>query len=979
MEGPVAIRIFTPQSGVDEKIAERLQHELEELKTLPEDYFVRHLELRRSSDGLWYRVSEWLDAENWGDLLASGRFQDLRVAVSFFYRLASILDGLHRIGHIIPHLILDDIIAFTGDEETLKVKIDYKLSRFLDPKLDRPGPMLKKLLSCHPDIIHQRPLDFRSDIWSLGKIFVELLAADPETIDFHAKIDVLTLPKDMKVLLKIMLADDPALRPSSMAEVAETLLRIKNAEIESAGRDRLKSAPTAVREIRGLKVRLSLLVAVLTILGILGVLAWIYFASHESEEQDDLGDYANRYAESVAFVMVDYFLRQDETIVYRNRSEGTAFLVDTEGYLLTNRHVACPWLEDHRLVVLINRLRPFQRPLQLEYGAYLWFEGTKAFKRLPGLSDSPDLADIYDLEAAYSSTGSPRLTIAGVARAPIKTWQKVKSPLEEDFAVLKIDRVPEGLLPLPLDHQMEALKIPRLSAVITLGFPLGSRTQEATVNVSVTRGHVRRSFENLIQVDTSIHRGNSGGPIIDSRGKVIGIASRVAMEWATGPVPVATLLPDIGMVLPINRAVNFLRDLKAGQAKWNGVLDLSIDIKLKKIMDLADQEQWAEAAALADRELASSADPNLLMAAGMMHFCAGDDKGAGSHFDRALSMDAENDRARFMLFLIDWLSGQSATSTYRPKLLALDWRSPFEFFGYLVRVLEGIIDEKSVPKGGYSKDERSWLHYVLGLILAKRGEPAKSEIHMRQAVLEADNDKWLFFLTLSRLEQMQRQRLSSLENAARKDQYQAEIKLFAMAVKESLAAKTERQNQIAPLLARLKQNDIGPEDKRAVLEKILEKEKTNGELLVGLVFFSAMTESWDRALDYARKFLEFKGRENAGRLSVGLFAIQILHHTGHQEEAKARLEGYIQHTTDVWYRSIGECLLTKRTEQSLTDQAGESPEHLVTAHTALGFWAEGSGNTEKAIKHYKEALGSYMDDRLEYEFARERIKRLRQG
>ena len=47
-----------------------------------------------------------------------------------------------------------------------------------------------------------RLADVRSDIWSLGKIFVELLAADPETIDFHAKIDVLTLPKDMKVLLK---------------------------------------------------------------------------------------------------------------------------------------------------------------------------------------------------------------------------------------------------------------------------------------------------------------------------------------------------------------------------------------------------------------------------------------------------------------------------------------------------------------------------------------------------------------------------------------------------------------------------------------------------------------------------------------------------------------------------------------------------------------------------------------------------------
>jgi len=31
-----------------------------------------------------------------------------------------------------------------------------------------------------------------------------------------------------------------------------------------------------------------------------------------------------------------------------------------------------------------------------------------------------------------------------------------------------------------------------------------------------------------------------------------------------------------------------------------------------------------------------------------------------------------------------------------------------------------------------------------------------------------------------------------------------------------------------------------------------------------------------------------------------------------------------------------------------------------------------------AIRHYKEALGSYMDERVEYEFAIERIKKLRQ-
>ena len=92
----------------------------------------------------------------------------------------------------------------------------------------------------------------------------------------------------------------------------------------------------------------------------------------------------------------------------------------------------------------------------------------------------------------------------------------ITSRLKDDFAVLKIDKVPEGLKPLPLALNMDALSIPKLSQVITLGFPLGSRSQASTVNVSVAKGHVRRSFENLLQIDAALYGGSSGGPVIDT-------------------------------------------------------------------------------------------------------------------------------------------------------------------------------------------------------------------------------------------------------------------------------------------------------------------------------------------------------------------------------------------------------------------------------------------------------------------------------
>jgi S1-C subfamily serine protease/lipoprotein NlpI len=977
-EESVMIRIFGPQSGVDEKIAERLKNELEELKKLPENYFVRHFEIRQSSDGLWYRVSEWLDTENWGNLIASGAFQDYRVAFQLFYRIASILEGLHRIGHFIPHLILDDILVVKGDDGELEIKIDYKLSRFFDPKLDRPGPTLQKLLSCHPDIINQRPLDFRSDIWSLGKIFVELLTAEHDSTDFQAEIDTLPLPSEIAVLLKTMLADDPSLRPQSMAEVAESLSRVKDEDIESAMRHRREAMQPPTHEIRNLKKRIGQLVLVIGVIAILALLAWFFFVFRQKDTEKIFGEHANRYAKSVAFVLTEYWLSAGENRVYQNRSEGTAFLVDTTGYLLTNRHVVCPWLEDSNLHLWIRRLVNQQGPLQLGYRVFLWFEGEKAFKRLPGLSKSAELDDIYGLSAAFRTDDEPRLTIAGVARSPDRTWQLIRSPLKDDFAVLKIDQVPEGLHPLPLDEKMEALTIPKLSPVIALGFPLGSRTQETTVNVSVTQGHVRRAFENLLQVDTSIHRGNSGGPVIDLRGKVIGIASGVAMDWIAGPVPLPTLLSDMGMVLPINKAVGFLQDLKAGKVKWNGVLDLSVDAKIKKILDMAEKRRWSEAQLLADKELETSFDPTLVLVAAMIHFCAGDHEKAGPLFEKALSMDDKNDQARLLLFLVDWLADRSSASPYGRELLALDWRSPHEFYGYLVRVLEGKIAEDRSLHGGYTDQERHWLRYVAALIADRNHNTTKVEKLLQPVVLTTGRENWLYFLALARLEKTQQDKLAGIEDPEGRRQYQTQLDQFNQKLQKSRPQLAERQALMAPLQAKLGRDSLAPEAKRALLEQVLKIDPADGNLLVEMIFYCTMGEDWDLALEYAHRFLSLGGRENAGRLQVGLLTAEILLHMGRKEEALAELENFRQNTEDTWYRLIAECLLGRETEGSLAEKAGESPEYVLTGRTALAFWAEGSGDKNKAIDHYREALGSYMDNMIEYVFAVERIKKLRQ-
>jgi hypothetical protein len=108
-----------------------------------------------------------------------------------------------------------------------------------------------------------------------------------------------------------------------------------------------------------------------------------------------------------------------------------------------------------------------------------------------------------------------------------------------------------------------------------------------------------------------------------------------------------------------------------------------------------------------------------------------------------------------------------------------------------------------------------------------------------------------------------------------------------------------------------------------------------------------------------------------------LLVAEILAKIHRAQEAEAELRSYQINTRDAWYHLVADGLLHPQKENLLVAKAGESPEFVLTGHVALAFWAESAGDKNKAIDHYREALGSYMDDMIEYDFAVERIKSLR--
>jgi len=975
---PVLIRLFKDQAGMDEQTAHRLQTRLEHLNQLPDEGFIKHHEIKKSSDNLWYRVSEWVDGEEWSRIFASGILKDLRIAFDLFHQIATSLAILHESGHFIPHLVLNDIIVIKKKGNKLQVKIDYKLSRFLNHNPQIPGTMLNDLLICHPDIVNNKPLDFRSDIWSLGKIFVELLTADLGGCPSLSSIGALKIPHEAKTLLKLMLAQDSSLRPQSMREVADYLQKLKEQKAEKVKKVFSNKKYQPFIEIQKLRFKIGGLAMGLVVIFFSVLGGMTYFGFFKQDVEAKFQKYANLYSDSVAFVLVEYSLILDQNTVYRRRTEGTAFLVDEEGYLITNRHVAAPWLLDRDLMMMIQQMRYQQLDLQFDYKMYLWFEGQKAYKRIPTLEESSDLNDIYHLESAYQSHGKPRVEIAGIERSLVHQDYISRSPLKDDFAVLKIDVVPDGLHPIPLDESMNAKSIKKLSPVITIGFPLGSRTQVNSVNVSVTKGNVRRTFEDFIQVDTSIYRGNSGGPIIDVNGRAIGIATGIMFDTISGLMPVLAPLSDIGMVLPITKTVTFLNELKEGQSKWKGIIDLSLDKKIEQIKELALRGDWLMAQEQADNELKFSLEPDLFTAAGIIHFCNGDYTGARILFNHAVSMDPDYYEVTFMLYLMDWVVNNHSSNPQRQKLLALDWRSRAEFFGFLTRILEGSIMIQQALSGWQNPNEKNWIYYIAAQVQLKKNNKQQAEKLLKEAAKTADRDSWVLYLTLAELNQIHNQQIVLTRGVKQKAKLTADIASFYESVLDAQFTRIGRREELAPLYTRLLYPSVRIADKILILNRILELDPTNKEALISLAFFNGMEGEWESALKNTKQFFQQGSRENKAYLSLKILELGILNLKKNKNNMQdEQIEQAALQIEDPWFQSILKTLANSNRETQLTEKALESPEYLLSAHFALGFWAEGNEDPQKAINHYKEVLGTYLEGWWEYEFSKMRIRALR--
>jgi S1-C subfamily serine protease len=177
------------------------------------------------------------------------------------------------------------------------------------------------------------------------------------------------------------------------------------------------------------------------------------------------------------------------------------------------------------------------------------------------------------------------VNFSGDDRVPARI---VGSDPSTDIAVLEIDAEARALTPLPLGDS-DAVRVG--DAVVAIGNPFGlDRTVTAGI-VSALQREIRApndfTIENVIQTDAPINQGNSGGPLLNSRGQVIGVNSQISTgDNGGGNV-------GIGFAVPINTVKEVVSQIiENGKVEhaWLGVEMLPIDQNLYETFRLPASE-----------------------------------------------------------------------------------------------------------------------------------------------------------------------------------------------------------------------------------------------------------------------------------------------------------------------------------------------------------------------------------------------------
>jgi serine protease Do len=236
----------------------------------------------------------------------------------------------------------------------------------------------------------------------------------------------------------------------------------------------------------------------------------------------------------------------------------------------------------------------YQNPWSQMFGDdpfFRQFFGNRTYKQeIKGLGSGFIISpDGYILTNDHVAGNAKEITITLTNKEKYKA-KLVGTDLVSDIALLKIDG--KNLPFIRLGNSDDVLIG---EWVIAMGNPFGlfDISDKPTVTVGVVsatgmnlNAEQGRIYRGMIQTDAAINQGNSGGPLLNSDGEVIGV-NAVIFTPNQGNI-------GLGFAIPINRVKSIVTELKrSGKVErnfWTGLEVQTVDARVAHYFDLAKAE-----------------------------------------------------------------------------------------------------------------------------------------------------------------------------------------------------------------------------------------------------------------------------------------------------------------------------------------------------------------------------------------------------
>jgi serine protease Do len=280
-----------------------------------------------------------------------------------------------------------------------------------------------------------------------------------------------------------------------------------NEQVEGrhSGHSDSKPAHQSLRGLRNNGVLIAALMAAMLLGGIGGIVASSRLRASDAESLS-FAEVAELNSSAVVFIRVEFDLLDfSGQVTTREARTGSGFVASDGGeskLIITNRHLVRDWEYNSQSqggsgrVTKIEVVLPHQKP------------------------EEAVAAEIYKLGPANSA----------------------------DVAILKFSSSS------PTVHKIEPdiSNINQGDEAVVIGYPLGldllERTKDERVDPSLSTGIVSRVGQDFIQLNLRAYHGNSGGPVLNRRGSVIGILTANVGSSQ-----------DIALATPISAAVALAR------------------------------------------------------------------------------------------------------------------------------------------------------------------------------------------------------------------------------------------------------------------------------------------------------------------------------------------------------------------------------------------------------------------------------------